>query len=245
MLFVRRTAPEGSYFEDGDRASGVFGVLATGFAIFAGSSSSSLSRVMTSPGAARSLRPSCSFSSSRPPSSCRPRPPPPGGRADLYGRSVVSQEWPRMEDGTAGDAINQAVLFTSLKLAKPQTSTEDAAYSKWLDQDLGSRGERAATEYTVPPASSPTRSGSSSSSRRASSSRSCSFRWTAPSVPSRRPCSSARRQQSSLRRCSRSTRSITLPARCRESAAGGHGAVARPPGQSAGRRERHRPSPVR
>ena len=36
MLFVRRTAPEGSYFEDGDRASGVFGVLATGFAIFAG-----------------------------------------------------------------------------------------------------------------------------------------------------------------------------------------------------------------
>ena len=25
MLFVRRTAPEGSYFEDGDRASGVFG----------------------------------------------------------------------------------------------------------------------------------------------------------------------------------------------------------------------------
>src|SRR3954449_3162599 len=36
MLLVRRTAPEGSYFEDGDRASGVFGVLATGFAIFAG-----------------------------------------------------------------------------------------------------------------------------------------------------------------------------------------------------------------
>src|SRR5688500_16270088 len=36
MLFVRRRAPEGSYFSDGDRASGVFGVLATGFAIFAG-----------------------------------------------------------------------------------------------------------------------------------------------------------------------------------------------------------------
>ena len=30
MLFVRRSAPEGSYFEDGDRAAGVFGVLATG-----------------------------------------------------------------------------------------------------------------------------------------------------------------------------------------------------------------------
>jgi hypothetical protein len=36
LLFVRRGAPEGSYFADGDRASGVFGVLATGFAIFAG-----------------------------------------------------------------------------------------------------------------------------------------------------------------------------------------------------------------
>ena len=36
MLLVRRRAPEGSYFQDGDRASGVFGVLAGGFAIFAG-----------------------------------------------------------------------------------------------------------------------------------------------------------------------------------------------------------------
>jgi hypothetical protein len=36
LLLVRRRAPEGSYFADGDRASGVFGVLATGFAIFAG-----------------------------------------------------------------------------------------------------------------------------------------------------------------------------------------------------------------
>src|SRR3954471_7644800 len=36
MLSVRRRAPEGSWFEDGDRAAGVFGVLATGFAILAG-----------------------------------------------------------------------------------------------------------------------------------------------------------------------------------------------------------------
>src|SRR5688572_1949262 len=36
ILFVRRRAPDGSYFKDGDRASGVFGVLAGGFAIFAG-----------------------------------------------------------------------------------------------------------------------------------------------------------------------------------------------------------------
>src|SRR2546423_15279504 len=36
MLLVRSRAPEGSYFEDGDRAAGVFGVLATGFAILVG-----------------------------------------------------------------------------------------------------------------------------------------------------------------------------------------------------------------
>jgi FtsH-binding integral membrane protein len=36
MLLVRRRAPEGSYFQDGDRAAGVFGVLATGYAVFAG-----------------------------------------------------------------------------------------------------------------------------------------------------------------------------------------------------------------
>ena len=36
MLLVRRRAPEGSRFSDGDRASGVFGVLATGFSVLAG-----------------------------------------------------------------------------------------------------------------------------------------------------------------------------------------------------------------
>ena len=36
MLLVRRQAPEGSYFGDGDRASGVFGVLATGFSVLLG-----------------------------------------------------------------------------------------------------------------------------------------------------------------------------------------------------------------
>src|SRR6185295_19958777 len=36
MLLVRRRAPEGSRFKDGDRASGVFGVLATGFSVLLG-----------------------------------------------------------------------------------------------------------------------------------------------------------------------------------------------------------------
>src|SRR5215213_3255419 len=36
MLLVRRRAPDGGYFTDGDRAAGVFGVLATGFSIVLG-----------------------------------------------------------------------------------------------------------------------------------------------------------------------------------------------------------------
>ena len=36
MLWVRRKATDGSYFNDGDRAAGVFGVLATGFAVLLG-----------------------------------------------------------------------------------------------------------------------------------------------------------------------------------------------------------------
>jgi hypothetical protein len=36
MLLVRRNAPDGGYFNDGDRASGVFGVLATGFSVLLG-----------------------------------------------------------------------------------------------------------------------------------------------------------------------------------------------------------------
>jgi hypothetical protein len=36
MLLVRRRAPEGGYFSDGDRAAGVFGVLATGFSVLLG-----------------------------------------------------------------------------------------------------------------------------------------------------------------------------------------------------------------
>src|SRR6266576_7266356 len=36
LLLVRRRAPLGSFFADGDRAAGVFGVLATGFSVLLG-----------------------------------------------------------------------------------------------------------------------------------------------------------------------------------------------------------------
>jgi len=137
MLFVRRRAPEGSYFTDGDRASGVFGVLATGFAIFAGFviflafTSYDQSR---SGAEAEALVVVQQFETAQfLPVNVRSRL---TGELTCYGRSVVRQEWPAMEDGTAGNTINpwSLALFTSLKHAKPTTSAEDAAYGKWLDQ---------------------------------------------------------------------------------------------------------------
>jgi hypothetical protein len=137
MLLVRRGAPEGSRFADGDRASGVFGVLAGGFAIFAGFiiflafTSYDQSR---SGGEAEALTVVQQFETAQ------FLPAPLGGRLGgelvCYGRSVVHQEWPQMEDGRGGDTINPwgVALFRTLKLANPTSPTEQSAYDKWFDQ---------------------------------------------------------------------------------------------------------------
>jgi hypothetical protein len=137
MLLVRRRAPEGSYFKDGDRASGVFGVLAGGFAIFAGFiiflafTTYDQSR---SGGEAEALTVIQQFETAELlPPAMRDRM---SGEIVCYGRSVVHQEWPQMEDGEGGDTINpwSIALFRSLRLVDPKAATEQAAYSKWLDQ---------------------------------------------------------------------------------------------------------------
>jgi hypothetical protein len=137
MLLVRRGAPEGSRFKDGDRASGVFGVLAGGFAIFAGFiiflafASYDQSR---SGGEAEALTVVQQFETAEfLPPRVKGRI---AGEIVCYGRSVVFREWPQMEEGKGGDTINpwSVALFRSLRLANPTTPSEQAAYSKWLDQ---------------------------------------------------------------------------------------------------------------
>jgi hypothetical protein len=137
MLLVRRRAPEGSRFKDGDRASGVFGVLAGGFAIFAGFiiflafTSYDQSR---SGGEAEALTVVQQFETAEfLPPALHDRL---TGELICYGRSVVHQEWPQMEDGRGGDTINPwgVTLFRSLRLADPTSASEEAAYGKWLDQ---------------------------------------------------------------------------------------------------------------
>lgn len=137
MLLARRGAPEGSRFKDGDRASGVFGVLAGGFAIFAGFI---IFLAFTTYDQSRSGAEAEALTVVQQFETAQFLPPAVRGRLsgelECYGRSVVHLEWPQMEHGRSGDAINPwaAALFRSLKLANPASATEQAAYAKWLDQ---------------------------------------------------------------------------------------------------------------
>jgi amino acid transporter len=157
MLLVRRRAPEGSYFKDGDRASGVFGVLAGGFAIFAGFiiflafTTYDQSR---SGGEAEALTAIQQFETAELlPPAVRDRM---TGEIVCYGRSVVHQEWPQMQDGKGGDTINpwSIALFRSLQLVNPKTASEEAAYGKWLDQtsdrESGRRDRLHGAEGIIP-----------------------------------------------------------------------------------------------
>jgi amino acid transporter len=137
LLLVRRRAPEGGYFEDGDRAAGVFGVLATGFSVLLGFivflafTSYDQSRTGAEQEAlivTQQVENSLAF----------PQP----ARGELtgelvcYGRSVVNGEWDRMVAGTQGDAINPwgVRLFRTLQTVDPRTAVQQSAYDKWLDQ---------------------------------------------------------------------------------------------------------------
>jgi Protein of unknown function (DUF4239) len=137
MLLVRRGAPEGSYFADGDRASGVFGVLAGGFAIFAGFiiflafTSYDQSR---SGGETEALVVEQQFETAQllPPATAHRL----GGDLVCYARYVVGQEWPQMEAGKGGDSVNPwtVALFLGLRSSNPTSASEQNAHSKWLDQ---------------------------------------------------------------------------------------------------------------
>jgi hypothetical protein len=137
MLLIRRRAPEGGYFSDSDRASGVFGVLATSFAIFAGFiiflAFSSYDQSRT--GAEReALTMAQQFETAQfLPVSVRDRL---SGEIVCYGRSVVHQEWPQMQHGGSLPTINPwgLALFKTIKRAVPRTTAQETAYSKWFDQ---------------------------------------------------------------------------------------------------------------
>jgi len=137
MLLVRRRAPEGSYFTDGDRASGVFGVLATGFSVLLGfiiflafsSYDESRSGAETEAIIVAQQVQTAQFL--------------PGNAAEeltgeltCYARSVAGTEWDAVNDGTLGDQINPwgAEMFRTISQVDPRTATEQSAYDRWMSQ---------------------------------------------------------------------------------------------------------------
>jgi hypothetical protein len=147
LLFVRRGAPEGSYFNDGDRAAGVFGVLATGFAVLLGLV---VVLAFTSYDNSRAGAETEAITVAQQYEVAHLLPSPAGNRlaSELicYGRSVVHEEWPRMRDGTQDEAMNPwgVALFRTLRAVEPRSASEQAAYSKWLDQRLDREAARSA-----------------------------------------------------------------------------------------------------
>jgi amino acid transporter len=137
MLLVRRNAPEGSYFADGDRAAGVFGVLATGFSVLLGfiiflaftSYDQSRSGAETE---ALMLVQQIETAQLLPPETASTL----TGGLICYGRHVVEVEWEQMKEGTLGDSISPwgPRLFQTVAAYEPRTASEQSAYDKWLEQ---------------------------------------------------------------------------------------------------------------
>jgi hypothetical protein len=137
MLLARRRAPDGSLFADGDRAAGVFGVLATGFAVLLGFV---VFLAFTSYDAARAGAEEEALLVAQQVETAQQLPPEVAGdlTAELtcYARSVAGVQWDRMEEGTLGEDLNpwSVRMFETLGDVQLETPVQEAAYGKWLDE---------------------------------------------------------------------------------------------------------------
>jgi hypothetical protein len=157
MLLVRRRAPEGGSFNDGDRAAGVFGMLTTGFAVLLGFV---VFLAFTRYDASRAGAQAEALTVVQMFETAQLLPQ--GSRGDLsgelicYGRSVVNLEWPQMEAESASTAINPwaLALFQTLQTIEPASPSAQSAYDSWLSQsDSASEARRDrlhAAEGVVP-----------------------------------------------------------------------------------------------
>jgi amino acid transporter len=146
MLLARRRAPEGSHFADGDRAAGVFGVLATGFALLSGFvvflAFESYDTARSGADAeARMVAHQFETVQYLPAESRRQL----SGELVCYARNVVHEEWPQMVSGEFAGAPNPwgVALFRSLHATNPQTPAAQAAFSKYLDERSDREDARA------------------------------------------------------------------------------------------------------
>lgn len=156
LLVIRGRSPHGGHFEDTSRAAGVFGILATSFAVLfafvvffafgsydrsAASAETEAQVTLQQFETAQLLPPEV-----RPELSAELR---------CYARSVVSDEWPAMGRGEVlGLNPWDTDLFVTFEGVEPSSSSEQAAYVRWLDQRAereGARQERSLGEEGVIP----------------------------------------------------------------------------------------------
>jgi hypothetical protein len=137
MLVMRSRSPAGSWFSDGDRASGVFGVLATGFSVLLGfivflafeaydearSGATTEAEIVTQQLETAQLMPAAVRDDLT-------------GELVCYARSVAGPEWDAMVDGTIGDAVNPwgVAMYRTFQATDPQSDPEQSAYDRWADQ---------------------------------------------------------------------------------------------------------------
>ncbi|MFL6165518.1 MAG: hypothetical protein ACJ710_04480 [Ornithinibacter sp.] len=137
MLLVRRRAPAGSWFQDGDRAAGVFGVLATGFSVLLGfiiflsfqayddtrAGAEAEATVVAQMVQTAQLMPAGSSKELT-------------GQLICYGRSVVGTEWDAVASGRVQDSLNPwgTKMFRTAAALQPRSDTEQAAYDRWMQQ---------------------------------------------------------------------------------------------------------------
>jgi hypothetical protein len=159
MLYVRRRAPIGSYFADGDRAAGVFGVLATGFSVLLGfvvflafttydgartGAETEATVVAQQIETAQAFSPDTAVTLS--------------GQLVCYARYVIGIGWDRMRDGTIGNDLNPWAgrLFQTIQGIDPATPKEQIAYTNWLDQraarEVGRQARIHGAEGVIPTA---------------------------------------------------------------------------------------------
>jgi FtsH-binding integral membrane protein len=152
MLLVRRRAPAGSYFSDGDRASGVFGVLATGFSVLLGFI------IFLAFQAYDDTRAGAENEATDVAQMVQTAQLMPAGSSQLltgelicYGRSVVGSEWDAVAQGRLQDSINpwSARMFSTVAALEPTTSTEQSAYDRWMAQTVDRQQSRNARVHTA------------------------------------------------------------------------------------------------
>ena len=152
MLLVRRRAPDGSYFDDGDRAAGVFGVLATGFAVLLGFV---VFLSFTSYDSARAGAEAEALIVAQQVETAQFFPPPVAaeltGELVCYARSVAGVQWDRMEDGTLGEQLNPWAVraVRDVRTVEPADRRRAVGLRPVARPDVDRGGRRAATASTV------------------------------------------------------------------------------------------------